>query len=231
MQSTKQPMRDRDLTRILTGNTKTSVTHAHRYKSTPDLPSQRDNLLRFKTIMDQHQLSFFLVFGTCLGIVRDGDIIPHDQDADVAIYFEDAPRFYTAISDLKKEGFELVDICKWGAKFSIKRNDDYIDIYLIYKVKNPFYRLLGYRWKVSHGLFKADYYDHDVETEHRYLGQEFRIPNQVIAYLEEHYGKSWKIPIKDVHAEYTPLLSRLLYRLNPFIKRSKDMPSKFTNFK
>lgn len=224
-------MRDRDLTQILTGNARQALTHSHSYKPTPDLPSQRDNLDRFKAVLDRHDLPFFLVFGTCLGIVRDGDLIPHDQDADVAIYFEDAPRFYKAMEDLAQEGFELIDVCKWGAKFSVLRNGDYIDVYIIYRVTNPIYRLLGYRWKVSHGLFRADYYAPGIQESRAFLGHVFRVPNRVIPYLEEHYGKSWEIPIKDVHAEYTPLLSRIAHRLNPFVKRHDGMPSKFTNFK
>lgn len=46
-------------------------------------------LLQAKALLDNADLEFFLVGGTLLGLVREGDLMEHDKDVDVAVFLED----------------------------------------------------------------------------------------------------------------------------------------------
>ncbi|CCW62791.1 unnamed protein product [Phytomonas sp. EM1] len=51
----------------------------------------REALLAFREAANTLQLPFFLACGTALGARREGYFIPHDEDVDVGVFFEDLP--------------------------------------------------------------------------------------------------------------------------------------------
>ena len=48
-----------------------------------DIQKGEKSILEIKELMDELDVIFFLRHGTCLGAVRDGQLIPWDDDIDI----------------------------------------------------------------------------------------------------------------------------------------------------
>jgi hypothetical protein len=44
-----------------------------------------EDLKLVKQVLDKHEVPFYLAYGTCLGVYRDGDFLPGDDDIDLGI--------------------------------------------------------------------------------------------------------------------------------------------------
>lgn len=66
-----------------------------------------ESLKCLKKIFDKHGIIFWLEGGTLIGAVRDGKIIPWDDDADITIWIKDACRLVDARKDFDKTEFEM----------------------------------------------------------------------------------------------------------------------------
>jgi len=67
-------------------------------------------LLQIRQLMDDLNIIFFLRHGTCLGAVRDGELIPWDDDIDIGSIIGmnnlDEESIYAAVNAFKTAGFE-----------------------------------------------------------------------------------------------------------------------------
>lgn len=175
--------------------------------------SLAEKLYQVKSILDDAGIPFFLLFGTCLGAVRESGVIDHDDDIDIGVYEWDMSRLASMVPDLEAVGIYLEEVCLGNLRFVLSEAEGVLDVWLLKPIKNPFYRLLGKKWWVEHALVKQDYYSPDIVNMTLCEGEEYRIPANELMYLEAHYGHSWHTPQKDVYARYRPLLSRVINRL------------------
>jgi len=60
-----------------------------------------------KLIFDKHDIFFWLEAGTLIGAVREGKIIPWDDDADITIWIKDACKLIDARKDFEDTEFEM----------------------------------------------------------------------------------------------------------------------------
>lgn len=83
------------------------IKHKHATLHRPlDRAQAHDNLRVFGEACDGQGVEFWLSEGTALGVVRDGDFIPWDDDVDVSIWAKDAKRFrHTVVPELRRRGF------------------------------------------------------------------------------------------------------------------------------
>lgn len=60
-------------------------------------------------LLDKHEILWTPMFGTLLGSVRHGGLIPHDQDADIVVLDKHMPRLRESVflAELKRVGLEL----------------------------------------------------------------------------------------------------------------------------
>jgi len=149
----------------------------------------KENLLLFQKIMNRHNISFSLAYGTLLGAIRENDFITHDEDIDVAILDEDRQKLIDSLHDFIKNDFSIGRYEK--DLLSVFRKDEYIDIYIFRK--KPF----GYR-QFNNEVLKEKYLLNTIKYD--FKDSQFNIPKEYLSYLKDHYGEDWKKPVKNSHA-------------------------------
>jgi len=143
-------------------------------------------LLDVKSILDENNIEFFLVFGTLLGAHRDNDFIAHDTDIDIAILDTSD----NAIAKLRNSGvFAEKNILFFrGRHYSLTRDGVYMDIY-IFSENDTDYRCANYKIPKEHFPLGGI----------RFLDSDFKAPRNITRYLEDEYGPDWKTPVIGKH--------------------------------
>jgi hypothetical protein len=98
---------------------------------------QKIELEAFKeiiTLLDAHDILYWVDCGTCLGAYRHGGIIPWDIDIDIAIFQEDHDNVKRLLSNLDPEKYQIQDWSSYSKpgtflKLYIKETKNLIDIY------------------------------------------------------------------------------------------------------
>lgn len=145
-----------------------------------------DNLKTVSEILDKGKIHWGPVLGTLLGIVRENNFIEWDEDIDLYILQEEEEAFKNLLWDLKDAGFDIVRYERRGL-YSIMRNGEYIDFYVLRKI-TPDLRHLG------GGEFIFEKYLVDT-TKFNFKGLLIDIPSEYDELLTFLYG-DWRIPRK-----------------------------------
>ena len=166
----------------------------------------KDMLLKTIDILNQNGFKYWLEAGTLLGIMRDGDLIPWDYDADLGIPADTA-------DDIMKLRLKLLP------KYLIKRKriqtswlpgdmrvikvktpwekirqvNFHVDLFCVYPVDNK------YRWVDSSALKHVDRKYYDTLSTIEWEGRTITIPNHAEEYLSLRYG-NWQIPEQNYNA-------------------------------
>ena len=150
------------------------------------------DLLNIKKILDEENITFWLIFGTLLGAIRENDFLEWDDNINIAVYKESfLPKLEILKSKFISNNFIVRQIPKpKGTKINLYRNNHKISIeglYLAPSYKNNKYRLSN---KFRHPRKYFEKYE-----EIQFLGEIFRIPSPVEKYLKFLY-KDWRTPVK-----------------------------------
>lgn len=148
----------------------------------------------------------FLVSGTLLGQVRNGDLLDYDYDLDVGVLPGDgsADDVAAALAVVPGLEFEVEQWRVWGTH----RNGVAFDVFVHYEERHRFYHATRTHawWNSPFGLVEA-----------KMRGKSFWVPDDVDTYLAENYG-DWKAPIAFYHKsfdtpnrEYCDTAEALLY--------------------
>lgn len=159
-------------------------------------------------LLDKMCIRHYLAFGTCLGAVRDGKLIPLDWDVDLIMNGEDLHKFDRQL--VLSNGFgELKiksDIPSWirddGTKsselftrtISFKKFGVRVDIDPAYISEDEKSRIIlkGRKRQQFAAVHPREWFDNAVKIElnsHSYL-----VPASVDKYLESNYGSGWRTP-------------------------------------
>lgn len=132
------------------------------------------------------KLKWGVAFGTLLGIVRDGNFIEWDEDVDLYILEEEEEKFKNLLPSILKKGFELIRFER-GGLYSISRNGEYTDFYVLKKVSNDIRYTLD-------GCFIFEKY---LKNQKALLFKdiELNIPKEIDEYLTLEYG-DWRTPVR-----------------------------------
>jgi phosphorylcholine metabolism protein LicD len=164
-------------------------------------------------IFDKHGVRYWLDFGTLLGIVREGRILPWDDDMDISIFEDDRQKVHDVVMpEIKKLNYRTYSRLHMDENDEILKNGDF----RTFKVRN-------YRWKFFKGYVKIDIfvmYEKDGFLYWREFGKRHRLPIKLIsefdtiefngknytkpkdtdAYLTYHYG-DWRVAIENYDSE------------------------------
>jgi len=164
-------------------------------------------------IFDKHGVRYWLDFGTLLGIVREGRILPWDDDMDISIFEDDRQKVHDIVMpEIKKLNYRTYSRLHMDENDEILKNGDF----RTFKVRN-------YRWKFFKGYVKLDIfvmYRKDDYLYWREFGKQHRLPTKLIsefdtiefngknytkpkdtdAYLTYHYG-DWRVAIENYDSE------------------------------
>lgn len=172
-------------------------------------------------MLDKMGIRHFLAFGTCLGVVRDKELIKWDWDIDLIMLGEDLDKFNK--QKVLENGFEGIkvkrDIPKWK-----KNGQESKDLY----TRTISFHKYGVRVDIDPAYISADGKSRIIlkgrkrekfcakhpaslfgplphigkngedlgliQIAAEYRGKQYNIPSPVGDYLESNYGKNWDVP-------------------------------------
>ena len=173
----------------LTNGEKDCITHGKIPHQRLNAKRARESLLLFKEIMDKHKAKFWLMYGTLLGAIRDGDFIKWDRDIDLGSFESDAEKRWPAILELIDNGFNVLRTDPVGNTVQFLREDTEIDL----ASYEPYTRRGHDMWRWSRFVEPHDYFTGFEEID--FLGTKFLIPEKWEMFLRDHYkGDIWKTP-------------------------------------
>jgi len=166
----------------------------------------RQQFIEIIDLLNEKDIPYHLEGGVLLGIVRDRDLLPWDNDTDLSINFEDYKFLEIAAKEIKRLGWR----CKFK-KFDTSSSFATADDIRVFKISDYWlgcmkggnrmdiflkYQVDGYRcWSAAGAFMRVDnkYYDgyELIEWNNRKL----RVPKHYREYLTEKYG-DWSVPQK-----------------------------------
>ncbi len=107
--------------------------------------ASKDVLREFIRICEKHNLTYFVAFGTAIGVVRHGGFIPWDDDIDVVMLRKDYDKFVEIAKYEIDEGFGL-----YGAAIQDGSQGFFLRLY---KKGTTFTTKYNKRWKHHPGIW------------------------------------------------------------------------------
>lgn len=158
-----------------------------------------NRMKRFTDFLDAKLgLKAFPCYGTLLGIYRDGDFLPHDDDIDLAVVV-DLPKETSYLDATKQWAAKLGEhglLCRPPTPSSLNLHcyfEDFdMDLFFIYRIPEKsdtvWTHMEGYQAReVERSLLEPQ------STLH-FCGYEFYAPAKIEAFLKERYGYGWFEP-------------------------------------
>jgi len=144
------------------------------------------NLLR------EHNIPFWLMAGTLLGAVRNGKMIPWDNDVDIGIWHHDAKRILDLESRISQDGFEL------GL---VHAGSQYWNVH-IFSSPGCLFHIDMFTWEmkgeISHSVEHKHYLCPTTDLQNldeiEFEGTKYPCPQHVETTLSNYYGPDWRTP-------------------------------------
>lgn len=168
-----------------------------------DVATAEELLGEAKRILDQLGVVFFLRQGTCLGAIRDGGIIPWDDDLDlgsiIGLHGATEKTVDTVVSAFRSEGyFAKIDRNDYGISVAMMKSSTRIDWACYRIVDDSIFHYPGVR-------IPARFFNQLKEID--FIDKKFLVPNPPEEYLRFKYGAEWMIPKKaDFHKDVLELI-------------------------
>ncbi len=162
-------------------------------------------------ILHQENIPYILEAGTLLGIIRENRLLPWDNDLDLTITADHAEKllairwkfwlagYRTRIRRFKqdtgpfKKGQPRILKIQTRKGFILKEYS-LMDIFIKYDINGT------YQWTVSDKqpvLKKCPKHFYEERQWYKFDKTQFLVPEDYTGYLAYHYGKNWRIPIKN----------------------------------
>ena len=176
----------------ITGQNRFS-NHPNKVGTPINIQQSTSNLLTTVDIFEHLEVKYCIVFGTLLGIYRDGNIIEHDTDTDIAVWIDNEEELIKIVEKMKEN--KLIPTRLTPKMISFTRGGDYTDIYFYEKENTESENLINHP---SYGtLTPADFSKNNTVS---FNNRELACPVNPEVYFQKLYGSDWRTPIKDKHA-------------------------------
>ncbi len=108
-----------------------SCNYNHLVLSKNQLKETKELFLEFLKIAKKYKIKYFAMAGTLIGTIRNGGLIPYDDDIDLGILFDDIHKIHKYSN--KNYYFQVF---VFGYKFKKRGSNIFIDLFLFEKDKN-----------------------------------------------------------------------------------------------
>lgn len=156
-----------------------------------DVDVSMETLVEITDVFDAHDQNYRVVFGSLLGLHRDGRLIDHDKDIDIAFDYDDTANLYGAIKDLEQLGYSVLRVEDFLVSLWCRRKSCYIDLYF-FKSTSPD-RLAIYKYELTPDDFTSD-------TTLTCNGKKLKTVKDPEYFCKKYYGPRWQTPIKQFSA-------------------------------
>lgn len=157
------------------------------------------------TIMEKHNIKYWITYGTLLGAVRENNIIKYDYDFDIGANIEDIDNILALNEYIKKDGYSIDKAYMlhnnksiWKVSLHVNYKGKQMgDIYLYKKFNDGYMR----RYDIQDGIYfwpKSTFPYEFVSKliKIRIRDKLYMAPQHPIILIEQWYTKKWHIPIK-----------------------------------
>lgn len=131
-------------------------------------------------------------YGTLLGIIRENNFIEWDEDIDLFVLSEDKEKLLSALWLLKEEGLDLIRVDRCEHLYSVMRNGEYIDFYIMDSISPELRTGYGDLFMLEQHLTNLMDWD--------FKGITISVPCQYEECLQLLYG-DWRTPVKYANFE------------------------------
>jgi phosphorylcholine metabolism protein LicD len=169
-------------------------------------------LKKVTRLLEKIKIPYILEAGTLLGVIRENRLLPWDNDLDITITRQFEKQLLKNIWKLRLYGYQVrVKYYKEDLKYfkrkelriikirhlnilKFLKKDVVLDIFVKRKIGNEYYWTVGVKNPVLKAVPETFY---DNLTQIKFSGKLFSVPEDSEGYLENHYGKDWRIPVKE----------------------------------
>jgi lipopolysaccharide cholinephosphotransferase len=154
--------------------------YEHPILSKTDLLDLQELLSEFKNFCNFYKIKYFAIAGTLIGAVRQGGLMPLDDDIDIGIFKKDTYHFNKYNKMYKNNRYEIKPVNTGYVlyKKSDKENKVCIDIFV--------FELKDNKYKVINGYFENESFEIDeiLPLEiYKYNNIDIYVPNKYEIYL------------------------------------------------
>lgn len=192
--------------------------HKRRPQDEHCMEKEKEIFKQIVSILNKHQIPFWMDCGTCLGTYRYGGVIPWDLDIDISVLKPDFANVMNALKEMDPTQCSVFDFSgrdhpESYIRVLVKETGTLLDIYcfeidsrnkIVHTIcSNEFNMFLTKTWKVrEHRFTKPMPFDRVFPLKKAlFEGIEVRVPNKITEYLQTFYGENLE-PVK-VYSEKT----------------------------
>lgn len=150
-------------------------------------------LLALKSGLEAEHVPFFLAYGTLLGIVRDGDLLPYDKDMDVGLPWdvsrETLVRALTVKHGFSRIGRHTPEKDTWNVDLIHRETGISIDLFFFKPDGDAL--LSGFHHLPVPLLWR---FGHFTTRPLEFLGHTWQVPDPPERFFQEIYGPDWQTP-------------------------------------
>lgn len=161
-------------------------------------------------LCNKHDIKYWAIGGTALGMMRNKGIIPHDDDIDIGMLQEDYDKLIRLEDDFRKDGYivEKNEVAKFSQQKYLNNSEHifskWIDIFIFEKMTDSQnHQILRYKSQKHRDLWPLEwFYEDELFPIRRFSFGKINIngPNNPTKYLDRSYGKWKKIKLNLPHS-------------------------------